>query len=683
MSTSRPGSHAGAAPAPKAQKLKPAVFGRYLLLDRIASGGMAEVWRAKIFGADDFQRIIAIKKILPHVCEDQEFVQMFKDEAKITVQLQHANIGQVHELGKEGDTLFIAMEYISGKDGKTIWSYQRQRNAPLPIPLSCMIVQKMCEGLDYAHRKRDNFGTDLRIVHRDVSPQNVLISWEGEIKVIDFGIAKAAGKASKTQAGILKGKFGYMAPEQVRGLPIDQRADVFALGVCLYEFVTGERAFLADSDFSLLEMVRNVELKPPTLINAQVPPEVEGIIYKALAKEADDRYPWASDMAEDLQRYLLMQGKSPSRNDLSNYLRQSFAQDYDKERLRMESYRDLEMPDLPPPKPVVAAPVAPPPNLGRDAVAAALDEEMGLAPSSRAGSQPGSGAPGAAPPLRRPGGGTSEPKVRPAAAPQAAPVATVEAEPAPPKGKGLKPILAGVGIFMGILLVAGGAGMVLRGSGTINITTAPDGAEVQIDGKSHGVTQGDLTITGVSVGTRLLKVVKPGFIPYSAPITMARGAVLTENIRLERMPDPTGVVAVRSKPGGAEIWVDGANTEKVTPAEVELVVGNHVIEVRRKNYANTEKKVGVEEEKKQDVDLVMKPEFISLQLRTIPSGATVHDAARKRLGTTPYTFDAVAVNGPYPSVLIKNAGCKDINTTLAPPNAEDGEQVVSISLNCK
>ena len=213
-------------PSPKKQ---PIPFGRYLLLDRINIGGMAEVWRGKVFGAGGFERLVAIKRIRPNIAEDEEFISMFQDEAKISVQLTHANICQIYELNRIGPSLYIAMEYVPGKDLRSIFERARKKGEPPPVPLVCYVIGKLCEGLDYAHRKKDQHGRDLNVVHRDVSPQNVLISFEGEVKVIDFGIAKAAGKVTKTQAGILTGKFGYMSPEQSRGLPLDRRSDVVAI----------------------------------------------------------------------------------------------------------------------------------------------------------------------------------------------------------------------------------------------------------------------------------------------------------------------------------------------------------------------------------------------------------------------------------------------------------------------
>ncbi|MGA9525269.1 MAG: serine/threonine-protein kinase, partial [Myxococcaceae bacterium] len=311
---------------------------------------MAEVWRGKTFGAGGFERLVAIKRILPNIAEDEEFISMFIDEAKITVQLTHANIAQVYELGQISNSYFIAMEYIPGKDMRAIFDRCRKKGEPAPIPLTCYVVGKLCEGLDYAHRKKDGMGRDMNIVHRDVSPQNVLISYEGEVKVIDFGIAKAAGKATKTQAGILKGKFAYMSPEQIRGLPLDRRSDVFAIGVCLYEMLTGERLFVGDSDFSVLEKVRRAEVLPPSTYNRRVPETLERIVLKALARDVGDRYQYASELADDLQRFLITSDSIFSRKDLMQYMKSTFAEDVEREKLRIQEYADIQPP--------VAAPAA-------------------------------------------------------------------------------------------------------------------------------------------------------------------------------------------------------------------------------------------------------------------------------------------------------------------------------------
>jgi hypothetical protein len=329
-------------PSPKKQ---PIPFGRYLLLDRINIGGMAEVWRGKVFGAGGFERLVAIKRILPNIAEDEEFISMFQDEAKISVQLTHANICQIYELNRIGPSLYIAMEYVPGKDLRSIFERARKKGEPPPVPLVCYVVGKLCEGLDYAHRKKDGHARDLNVVHRDVSPQNVLISFEGEVKVIDFGIAKAAGKVTKTQAGILKGKFGYMSPEQIRGLPLDRRSDVFAIGVCLYELLTGERLFVGESDFQVLEKVRKAEVLPPSTYNRKIPEALERIVLKALAKDPADRFQYASELADELQRFLITSDSIFSRKDLMQYMKSTFAEEVERERARIAEYADIKAPE--------------------------------------------------------------------------------------------------------------------------------------------------------------------------------------------------------------------------------------------------------------------------------------------------------------------------------------------------
>ncbi len=327
---------------------QPVPFGKYYLLERINVGGMAEVFKAKAFGVEGFERLVAVKRILPNIAEDEEFITMFIDEAKIAVQLQHANIAQIFDLGKVEDSFFIALEYVHGKDLRAIFDHFRKGNDRMPAPQVCYVMMQVCEGLDYAHNKRDSQGRELGLVHRDVSPQNVLVGYEGEIKLVDFGIAKAAGKASKTQAGILKGKFGYMSPEQVRGLPVDRRSDVFAAGICLYEMLTGERLFVGESDFSTLEKVRNVEILPPSSFNKRIAPELERIVLKALAKEAEDRYQNAIDLHDDLQAYLYSTGEFFSRKDLAAWMKQSFSADIAEETARNAQWEQLEQPTPPP-----------------------------------------------------------------------------------------------------------------------------------------------------------------------------------------------------------------------------------------------------------------------------------------------------------------------------------------------
>jgi serine/threonine protein kinase len=352
---------------------KPSPFGKYFLLERINVGGMAEVFRAKAFGVEGFERLVAVKRILPNIAEDKEFIRMFIDEAKLAVQLNHANIAQIFDLGVVDGSYYIALEHVHGRDLRAIFDRCRQLGEAMPVAEACFVVMKVCEGLDYAHNKRDQSGRELNLVHRDVSPQNVLVSFEGEVKLIDFGIAKAAGKGSKTQAGILKGKFGYMSPEQVRGMPIDRRSDVFSCGIVLYELLTGERLFVGESDFSTLEKVRNVEILPPSTYNRKIPDELERIVLKALAKDVDDRYQNAIDLHDELQAFVYTAGEFYSRKDLAGQMKKTFGKEIEEETAKLESYRALKPPptETPPPvrsgangskPPANAPPATPPPS---------------------------------------------------------------------------------------------------------------------------------------------------------------------------------------------------------------------------------------------------------------------------------------------------------------------------------
>jgi len=326
--TPPPASGPGAAPPKKREEPEAAVpssgpdrFGQYEILERIASGGMAELYKAKRTGVEGFQKIVAIKKILPHLADDEEFVTMFADEAKLAAQLNHPNIIHIYDLGKiQAGGYFIAMEYVDGRDLRGIQRAGRDLNIPLPVPLAVYVASRVASALDYAHRRRDAEGNELNIVHRDVSPQNILISYEGDIKLCDFGIAKAASKASKTQSGALKGKIQYMSPEQAWGRPIDRRSDLFSLGVVLHELLTGERLFQGDTDMNVLEKVRNAEVAPPSRSNPEVPHNLDAVVLKALAREPDERYANASDLLRDLDSVLYSYTPAPGSADVAIYL---------------------------------------------------------------------------------------------------------------------------------------------------------------------------------------------------------------------------------------------------------------------------------------------------------------------------------------------------------------------------
>ena len=301
-------------------------FGKYLLLSRIAQGGMAELYQAKLVGDEGFEKLIAIKKILPHLAEETNLVKSFIDEAKLAAFLQHPNIVQIYDFGSVNSTYYIAMEYLYGKDLKLITNRYKEMGLPISIENALYIATQVCAGLDYAHRLKDFQGNPLNIIHRDIGPHNIFITYDGQVKIIDFGIAKAAIQNTKTQDGSLKGKMAYMSPEQALGEHIDYRSDIFAMGILLYEMVTHKRMFEGDA-FSIFAKVREADYIPAGTVNKALPRELCGIIDKALAKDREQRYQSAEEMLADLEKYIHGLSISPSYRNLSKYMKELYREE--------------------------------------------------------------------------------------------------------------------------------------------------------------------------------------------------------------------------------------------------------------------------------------------------------------------------------------------------------------------
>ena len=273
-----------------------------------------------MMGMEGFQKTVAIKRILGNLTDSDEFVRMFIDEAKLAAQLNHNNIIHIYDLGKVDRSHYIAMEYIEGHDLRSILELCRQRDVKIPIEVALYVTNLLASALDYAHKKHDFEDRALGLVHRDVSPQNVLISFDGDIKLCDFGIAKAASKASQTRSGALKGKLQYMSPEQAWGKDIDHRSDIFSLGLVLFEMLTNEKVFSGTSELSVLEQVRDPIITAPSMKNADVDSEVDRIIFLALSAERDERYQSAEDLQRDLEKVMRKKGWSVDRSNLVAFL---------------------------------------------------------------------------------------------------------------------------------------------------------------------------------------------------------------------------------------------------------------------------------------------------------------------------------------------------------------------------
>lgn len=285
--------------------MSPATFGKYELLKKVGLGGMAELFLARQSGIEGFEKLIVIKRILPHLADSSEFIQMFLNEARLAARLNHPNVVQIYDLGRVGGQYFIAMEYINGVDLSRVLKKERKRRRFIPTEHAVKMMSYVCEALTYAHNHTDVRGNPLSIVHRDVSPHNVLVAFDGGVKLTDFGIAKAVTQAVKTKAGTLKGKYYYMSPEQCLGRKVDNRSDIFSAGILLYQLMTGRLPFRGDSEFSVLHAIVHDAPRPPSVHREDFPNGIYPILERSMAKHPEDRYDDAPQMQMALDKFLM------------------------------------------------------------------------------------------------------------------------------------------------------------------------------------------------------------------------------------------------------------------------------------------------------------------------------------------------------------------------------------------
>src|SRR5688572_11581430 len=304
----------------------PVPFGTYYLLGLIARGGMAEVYRARHRNGQ--RRLLAIKVMRPQLAREARFIDMFHREGKLAMVLKNRCIVETVEIGQHDGKHFITMEYIGGRDLTQVLRRCQENAQRIPVPHAVYIAARIAEGLHFAHTLAGPDGRPLNIVNRDVSPSNVRLSYDGDVKLLDFGIAQALMKFT-SEIGILKGKFSYMSPEQIRGMPLDARTDVFSAGIILHEMLTTEKLFRGDTEFALMEKVRKAEVPPPSNFNRRVTPELDAIVHKALARDVADRYQSAAQLAADLDA--LIAGYRFDPKELRQFIRQLFRKEYQKE----------------------------------------------------------------------------------------------------------------------------------------------------------------------------------------------------------------------------------------------------------------------------------------------------------------------------------------------------------------
>jgi eukaryotic-like serine/threonine-protein kinase len=302
-------------------------FGRYQLLRKIATGGMGQIYLARQRGPSGFEKLLVVKRILPHLSQEDDFIQMFFDEARISAHLNHPNIAQIYDLGDVGGVFFIAMEYVHGESLRQIWARARELKRAIPLGVKCRILADAAAGLDFAHRAKSPDGRPLNLIHRDVSPQNILVGFNGCVKLIDFGVAKAAGKVSNTITGAIKGKYAYMSPEQARGDELDLRSDVFGLGVILYELLVQARLFKRDSETATLRAVMGAKVPPPSAVVKGLPKTLDPVVLKALARDRSERFQSAGALQMALEDFIVNQRLPATPAHLSQFMRELYSQD--------------------------------------------------------------------------------------------------------------------------------------------------------------------------------------------------------------------------------------------------------------------------------------------------------------------------------------------------------------------
>lgn len=605
---------------------EPKQFGKYFLTEKLAVGGMAEIYKAKTYGVDGFEKVLCIKRILPHAAADKDFITMLIDEAKLSVLLSHANIVQVYDLGKVGDDYFIAMEFIHGVNLRDIMYSCREAQRSIPPDTACFIASEICKGLDYAHRKTGPDNEPLNIVHRDVSPQNVLLSYEGEVKIVDFGIAKAAMNISHTMAGILKGKIAYMSPEQAMGKAIDTRTDIFAAGILLYEMLTGQKLFTGESQFEVLKKIRTTAVKADTLPDT-IPEKLREIMAKALASNVEDRYQTAGDFQIDLTRYLYS-----SYADFSPRKIAELVQDLFKEEIAEEQEAKAR----------AAAHEAQTTSMNVEEGAKQVDLVQGE--TAEGGERPPSAGAITAVPM---------PQVT-AAVPAAARPATAP----PPRRKKRRWPWA----IAALIILGAGFGAVSKFlpelrfwekvvGAPADVTTAtiksePPGASVYVNDRKTGLKT-PAVIPSLEVGKSYrIRLERDQYIPVEQMLTISSALPLTITIPMAK---EAGVVNISSAPIGAKIFLNGVDTKKATPFTLDKIpLGvDQRITLVKEGFEDVEKIIKLESKRPQDLAFALNeilPNTGSVVLASEPEGAKIELDGKEIERVTPTKIVNLGLN---------------------------------------
>lgn len=597
--------------------------GQYYLLDKIAQGGMAEIYKGLAYDLHGIKKTVVIKKILPQISADPEFVNMLINEAKIAVMLSHGNIAQIYDLGKVGNDYFMVMEYVDGKSLSQIHRRNLKKGSTVPVDYVCYFVSEVANGINYMHRRTDDRGRNLGIIHRDISPQNVIVSYSGTVKIIDFGIAKAAIQIHITDSGVLKGKFAYMSPEQAKGEPADQRSDIFSLGVILHELLTGRRLFKGKNKKETLQNVRRASAPAPSTARAGLPPEIDRIVMKALARDPKNRYTWASELHDDLIKFLYTHYPDFQPSSVSSYIRELFK---DEIAEREGAEEEAKTPFL----------------IIDHTQSAILDEKMEITGVSKV-----------------------PPQLREFMLDDETPAPKEEEEPVKKEKKPLnlrkffrthwRGLAAGISCLIIILFALFFTGVNqdvidmprflsrFAPQTMLTINVEPFDAEVTFgDAKLKG--KPPYKLKGIKPGTSYRLIIeKKGFSPYFMSVALGQSEKRKLNVVLTPEPPHYAELNITSEPAGATIFLNEKNANLKTPAKLTSLAPNtyHTLGLFLEDHIFWSRDIYLkpDEEKSLNADLAIN--YGELQIISTPEGADV-SIDSKPAGKTPFKKEGLA-----------------------------------------
>ncbi len=601
--------------------------GQYYIMEKIAQGGMAEIYKGLAYDVHGInQKAVCIKKILSHLSADKDFIGSIIDEAKLAVKLVHGNIAQTYDLGKVGDDYYMVMEYVDGATLSQINKRCIKDGKLIPVHILAYFISEIASGLDYMHRRTDEDGRLLHIVHRDISPQNIMVSYSGTVKIIDFGIAKAAFKAGPTESGILKGKFAYMSPEQAYGDAIDHRSDIYSLGIILHEMLTGKRLFKASDSRQTIRNVRRAQVELPSALRSGLSEDIDRIVMKALAKDRRLRYSYASDLRDELTKYLHKHHPGFKPSDAAAFVQELFSEEIAEQRpLEADSKTPALIIDR-----TNSALVDEDQFEVTGAAKAPVDlEEFMIDEES----------------MRRPEEG-EEGAVRAEGPYEFEETSVTSGIRRSPLRQAL---LYGGGItLIGLIIIGAVALWKFRGTkptpaaalAEVMVVAEPPDALVMLDGRPVG-RGSPVSIKNVEPGVEhKLRVVKDGYLTHDRTIELKRGEFLSVNVDLRTAALPIADLEIVSTPPGATVFMDDRETKLRTPTTVEGidVKKPHTIGLYLEGYKFWTKEVELKAGQVKSFDVVLSKNFGSALIYSEPEGAIVIIDGTPA-GQTPLTRD--------------------------------------------